>query len=62
VPHVFHDHVTGKPYNAHLAPSHKVKAVDILDSAINGKGNYTKNIQCSNLEEGLNGIQETGTA
>ena len=47
---------------AHLAPSHKVKAVDILDSTINGKVNYTKTIQFGNLEEGLNGIQETGTA
>ena len=62
VPHVFHDHVTDKPYNAHLAPSHKVKAADILDSTINGKVNYTKSIQFSNLEEELNGIQETGTA
>ncbi len=27
---------------AHLAPSHKVKAVDILDSAINGKSTIQK--------------------
>ncbi len=30
---------------AHLAPSHKVKAVDVLDTAINENGNYTKTIQ-----------------
>ncbi len=30
---------------AHLAPSHKVKAVDILDNAINENPNYTKTIQ-----------------
>ncbi len=31
---------------SHLAPSHKVKAVDILDNTINDKDmNYTKTIQ-----------------
>jgi len=30
---------------AHLAPSHKVKAVDILDSTINENADYTKTIQ-----------------
>ena len=30
---------------AHLAPSHKVKAVDILDNIINENPNYTKTIQ-----------------
>lgn len=30
---------------SHLAPSHKVKAVDILDNAINENVNYTKTIQ-----------------
>jgi integrase len=30
---------------AHLAPSRKVKAVDILDSTLNENQNYTKTIQ-----------------
>jgi len=30
---------------AHLAPSHKVKALGILDDALNEKINYTKTIQ-----------------
>jgi integrase len=30
---------------AHLAPSHKVKAVDVLDSTINENAHYTKTIQ-----------------
>ena len=30
---------------AHLAPSHKVKAVDILNPALNENANYTKTIQ-----------------
>ena len=30
---------------AHLAPSHKVKAVDLLDSTLNENINYTKTIQ-----------------
>ena len=30
---------------AHLAPSHKVKAVDILNHAPNENANYTKTIQ-----------------
>ncbi|MBF0541235.1 MAG: site-specific integrase [Nitrospirae bacterium] len=30
---------------AHLAPSHKVKAVDILDNCLTSKMNYTKTIQ-----------------
>ncbi len=30
---------------AHLAPSHKVKAVDLLDNAINESADYTKTIQ-----------------
>ncbi|MEO5359189.1 MAG: site-specific integrase [Nitrospirota bacterium] len=33
---------------SHLAPAHKVKAVDILDNAIGGNTNYTKTIQSSN--------------
>ena len=30
---------------AHLAPSHKVKALEILDNCLTGKTNYTKTIQ-----------------
>jgi integrase len=30
---------------AHLAPSHKIRAVDVLDDTYNDKTNYTKNIQ-----------------
>ncbi len=39
---------------AHLAPSHKVKAVDILDSTLNGsrpEANYTKTIQSGMVRE-----------
>jgi len=32
---------------AHLAPSHKVKAVDLLDNTLNENANYTKTIQLS---------------
>ena len=32
---------------AHLAPSHKVKAVDILDSTLSKSPNYTKTVQSS---------------
>lgn len=37
---------------AHLAPSHKVKAVDILDSTLNKNANYTKTIQLSDKVKG----------
>jgi len=34
---VGHKTLTMTPRYSHFAPSHKVKAVDILDSAINGR-------------------------
>lgn len=36
---------------AHLAPAHKVKAVNILDSTLNHKTNYTKTIQSGLVRE-----------
>ena len=40
-----HKTLTMNPCNARLAPSHKVKAVDILNPALNENANYTKTIQ-----------------
>ena len=40
-----HKSITMTLRYAHLAPSHKVKAVDILDKTLNGKSYYTKTIQ-----------------
>lgn len=34
----------------HLAPSHKVKALDIPDSTLNGDVNYTKTIQSGGFQ------------
>jgi len=42
---VGHKTLTMTPRYAHLAPSHKVKAVDILDSTINENAHYTRTTQ-----------------